>query len=78
MFSKGWIGEPEQVLQALGNIGADRDADGSFLIYSQDVISGLDGSIVVPGGTGYSVGGKQANLAELLTGSAFGTPVNVL
>lgn len=78
MTGPGWIGDPEQLLYVLGIAGADRDQKGNFLIYGEPVIKGLTGDVVVPAGAEYSVGGKRANLAALLSATSYGTRVTVI
>lgn len=77
-MGKGWIGDPTRVLSALASVRADRDADGNYLIYGEPVISGIDGDMVVPAGTEYSVAGERANLAALLADTGGGLSVTVI
>jgi len=74
----GWIGEPQHVLYVLGLAKADRDEAGNFLIWGEPCITGLDGSMVVPAGAEYSVGGKRVSLVGLLGITSYGTPVTVI
>jgi len=74
----GWIGSSKDVDRVLFEAGADRDEEGRFLIYVEPVVQGLDGDLVIPAGTEYSVNGKRANLARLLCGTSCGVPVHVL
>jgi len=74
----GWIGSAEAVEQVLFEQQADRDEEGRFLIYGKGVVCGLDGDLVVPEETEYSVDGERANLASLLAGTSHGTSVTVL
>ena len=78
MTGPGWIGDPEQLLYVLGLAQADRDEEGNFLIYCEPVIKGLTGDVVVPSGAEYSVSGKRANLASLLSATSYGTRVTVI
>ena len=75
---QGWIGDPEQLLHVLRTVGADRDGEGNFLVFGEAPITGLDGDVVVPGGTEYAVGGKRQNLAALLRDTSYGTSVTVI
>lgn len=77
-IGKGWIGDPEQLLHVLRTVGADRDAEGNFLVFGEPVIAGLTGDVVVPAGAEYSVGGKRANIAALLADTSYGTQVTVI
>lgn len=74
----GWIGDPEQLLHVLATVGADRDADGNFLVFGEPVIAGITSDVVVPAGAEYAVTGKRANLAALLASTSYGRPVKVI
>jgi hypothetical protein len=73
----GWIGDPEQLLYVLGTFGADRDADGNFMVFESPVIQGMDGDVVVPGDAECSIGGKRAVIVGLLGATSYGTRVAV-
>jgi len=68
----GWLGHPDQLLYVLGTVGADKDEKGNFLIYGEPVVKGLDGDLLVPAAAEYSVGGKRANLASLMSSTSYG------
>ena len=68
----GWLGKPDQVLYVLGTVKADRDEEGNFLIYGEPVVSGLDGDLLIPHRTEYSVDGDRANLAALMNDTSYG------
>ncbi len=70
----GWMGKSEQVEHALGVVGADRDENGKFLIYTAPVASflGLGEELVVGQDTEYSVGGHRNNLAALMNSTSYG------
>ncbi len=78
MNQPGWFGHPEQLLYVLGTVNADRDEDGNFLIFTEPVITGLDGDVVVPAGVEYAVGEKRANLAALMRATSYGVSVTVI
>lgn len=75
----GWIGDRSAVLHALAVVGADKDAQGNYLIAGEPVISGLDPEeVVVPAGAQYAVAGKWHNLAALLRSTSYGSSVTVI
>ena len=74
----GWIGDPEQVLYVLSTVQADRDEEGNFLIHGEPVFRGLTGETLVPAGAEYSVGGRKANLAALLSSTSYGKKITVI
>jgi hypothetical protein len=74
----GWLGEPDHVLYVLGTVKADRDEEGNFLIYGEPLFTGLDGGMLVPSSTEYSVDGNRANLAALLSSTSYGCRIIVI
>ena len=78
MIGPGWIGDPEQLLYVLGLAGADKDEAGNFLIHGEPVFTGLTGEALVPAGAEYSVQGRRANLAALLSSTSYGLRITVI
>lgn len=75
----GWFGPTKQVLFYLDTVGADKDADGSFLITGAPITIGLDPEeAVIPDETCYLVGGQRKALAAGLCSTSYGTKVKVL
>jgi hypothetical protein len=76
----GWIGTRNQMMYALEVAGADRDAEGNFLIYGEMPVSflGLGEEYVVSDAAQYSVGGNLASLAALLGATSYGCTVHVI
>ena len=54
------------------------DEEGNFLIHGEPVFRGLTGETLVPAGAEYSVGGKRANLAALLSSTSYGKSITVI
>ena len=77
-YGPGWLGEPDHVLYVLGTVNADRDEEGNFLIYGEPLFTGLDGGMLVPSATEYSVDGHRANLAALLASTSYGCRIVVI
>ena len=74
----GWIGDVSVVLDLLASKGADRQADGNFLIAGEDVTVGLDGcELVISAATVYYLQGKPHKLAEALNTAGLGVRVRV-
>lgn len=75
----GWFGQPDQMLHYLRTVGADRDAEGQFLVAGMPVVLGLGGlDVVVPTETVYFVGGQPCGLAAGLRGTSYGIGMVVL
>ena len=69
----GWFGSNKQILYALDIVGADKDAEGNFLIVGAPVFSGLDpDEVVIPDETDYLKNGKRASLAGLMNSTSYG------
>jgi hypothetical protein len=66
------------LLEALREAGADKDENGTFMIFEEAVISGLDGDCVVPTGTMYSVKGEMKSLFALLNSKGGGLGITVI
>ena len=77
MTGLGWFGEKEHLLHVLSSVHADRDEEGNFLIFSEPIIQGLTGEMVVHANTEYSVSGKRQNLAQLLALTSYGISITV-
>ena len=77
-IGKGWLGHPDDIVSVLTLAGADKDEEGRFLIFSSPVVSGLDGDVLVPADAEYSIAGKRANLAALLSATSYGVSVGVV
>jgi hypothetical protein len=76
-MSTGWIGEESELLQTLRSFGAEKDAEGLFVIFDQPVVKGMDGSIVVHGDTKCQIDGKKVSVAYLLSQTSYGLKVMV-
>jgi len=64
-----WFGDTQRVMDHLSAVGADKDADGKYLIGGAPVTVGLGGlEVIVPPQTFYRKDGKQVPLAEKLAG----------
>ena len=76
----GWIGMTSQVLHYLGTVGADRDAEGKFMVAGEEpsTLMGLGEEMVVPGGCCYLKDGHPVNLAAGLRSTSYGTGVVVI
>jgi len=69
----GWLGSNKQILYALDIVGADKDAEGKFLIVDAPVFSGLDpDEVIISDETNYLKNGKRASLAELMNSTSYG------
>ena len=80
MIRDGWIGPADQLLYYLSVVGADKDADGKFLIAGEPLVSflGMNEEYVVPAGTVYYVDGHPCNLAAGLASTSYGVKVKVI
>lgn len=79
----GWIGRLSQVLHYLDVVGAEKNAEGQFMIYGSPVTSfmgltGNDAEVLVPCDAEYAVGGHRANLAAGLSSTSYGLAVTVI
>ena len=75
----GWFGDVGVVLNYLRTVGADRTAEGDFVIVGEDVAVGMDRSeVVVSAGVVYLINGERRNLAAGLRGGSQGVPVVVI
>lgn len=69
----GWFGDRRMVLHSLNVVGADKDAEGRFLIAEKPVFRGIDpDEVVVPEETVYFVRGKRLSLAGLMNSTSYG------
>jgi hypothetical protein len=61
------------VLAALAVVGADKDADGQYVLCGEPPCVGIGGDeMVVPPACCYLLGGKQSSLAGLLNATSSG------
>lgn len=75
----GWLGYHTQLLHTLRMFGADRDADGTFLISgSVSSFMGAGEEVCVGEDARYYVGGEPRSLVLALGGTSYGMHVTVI
>jgi len=78
-MEQGWFGLRTAVMEALEEIGADKNDEGHFMIFEKPVIAGLDPEeVVVPAESEYSVDGNRRNLAATLNNRGAGLSIAVI
>lgn len=81
MAQEGWIGMVNQVEHYLDVVGADRDAEGHFVLFgesSPSTFMGAGEEIVIPGDLCYKKNGHPVNLAAGLRTTSYGLGVVVI
>jgi len=70
----GWMGEMQHLIHVLNVVGADKDEEGSFLIYNGGIHSflGLGEEVTINDESEYSIGGKKASVAGLMNSTSYG------
>ena len=74
MSGQGWMGPTSAVLNYLSVIGADRDAEGNYLLVGEEgrgpaSFMGAGDELVVPGSVCYLVDGRRIPLAANMPAS---------
>lgn len=74
----GWIGDLNDLVAALEKAGADKNGDGDFMVFNEELSAGADGTVVVHANCKCLVDGKPRDVAEIAKDSGKGQSVVVM